>query len=224
MKKALFLYAVIIFSSCNILRYEERLERQGKIKCGWYGKMKAEERRKVFPFNQTEKVVLISYPDYEIDENNILVRAADYVITPWGEKLPPKNNDYIEEAQIAKITKPILDTLKLFNRIYSVYEMITLNENQIDSLSHLILNYKRNRKLKYETTSETCCYKPRNAIVFLNKKGEPILNYEICFECNRSKIYPNNPLYEACSKIELFKDFFKQCAVHYGVDSLKQIK
>ena len=63
--KFFYCFAVLIFfSSCNRMAYEERLERKGKIKCGWYGKMTTEERRNAFPFNQAHKIVLISYPNY----------------------------------------------------------------------------------------------------------------------------------------------------------------
>ncbi len=71
MKNVLFLSALIIFSNCNRMRYEQRLQRQGKIKCGWYGKMNAQERRAVFPFNEAHKVLLISFPNYEVEDIKI---------------------------------------------------------------------------------------------------------------------------------------------------------
>ena len=192
MEKTLFLFAIIIFCGCNRMKYEERLERKGEIKCGWYGKMKPQERLKVFPFNQANKILLISFPDYEIDEYTVIRKTifGDSVITPWGEKLPPIDIDYVYEKPKTKITRPILDTFKLFDRVYSVYEIVKLNQSQIDSLSNLVFNYKLNRKTRYTTITESCCYKPRNAIIFLDKNGEPILNYEICFECSRNKVYP----------------------------------
>jgi hypothetical protein len=122
-----------------------------------------------------------------------------------------------------EIKYPILDTLKLFDRIYSAYEIVELNQNQVDSLSNLMLNYTTNRKLMYETRTESCCYVPRNAVVFLDKNGAAILNYEICFSCGVSKVYPY-VLSSRCNKIELFKAFFKQCNIHYGTDSLKITK
>ncbi len=60
-------------------------------------------------------------------------------------------------------------------------------------------------------------------IVFLGKNDVPIFNYEICFECGKDKAYPYL-LSTRCRKIDLFKDFFRQCNIHYGVDSLKLIK
>ena len=224
MKRILFLFAFVILGSCKRLTFQEHLERQGEITCGWYGKLKPKERNKVFPFNQAHKVLLISYPDYEIDEYTIWTKTipGDSAVTPWGEKLPPITYKYVGYKPQPNIKYPILDTFKLFNRIYSAYEIVELNQNQIDSLSHLMLNYTTNRKVKYATRTESCCYKPRNAIIFLNKNGVPIFNDEICFECGRDKIYPD--AFSLCSKTELFKAFFKQCNIHYGIDSLKLTK
>jgi hypothetical protein len=227
MRKILFLFALIICFSCNNQRYYERLERQGKIKCGWYGKMKTPERNKIFPFNQASKVLLISYPDYEVYEYSFVKKSIGYdsILTPWGEKWLPTTNPqkYVIEKEKVKIRYPILDTLKLFDRIYSAYEMVELNQNQIDSLSNIMLNYTTNRKTGLEIRTVSCCYLPRNAIVFFDKKGVPILNYEICFECGRVQIYPD-VLSTRCSKSELFRAFFKQCKIHYGIDSLKILK
>jgi hypothetical protein len=224
MKSNCLLYVVIIFIGCNRLTYQEHLERQGEIKCGWYGKLKPDERNKVFPFNQARKVLLISYPNYEIDEYAVWTKPilSDSVVTPWGEKLPPITYKYVQYKPQPNIKYPILDTFKLFNRIYWAYEIIELNQNQRDSLSNLMLNYTTDRKIKYATRSESCCYKPRNAIVFLDKNNVAISNYEICFECGRYKIYPD--VFDLCSKIDLFNDFFKQCSIHYGIDSLHLAK
>ena len=215
MKKILILIALIIFSNCNRIRYEKRLREQGKIKCGWYGKMNTQERRATFPFNEARKVLLISFPNYEVDMFTLSKREP--VITPWGEILQPPG---YEQAKV-KITQPILDTIKGLGRIYSIYEMVELNQTQIDSLSHLMLNYKQNITLKYQTTSESCCYKPRNAVIFLDKNNQPLLNFEICFECFITKVFPTQLNFTECTNFKLYNDFFKQCHIHYGVDSLK---
>jgi hypothetical protein len=43
MEKKMIFFALIVFVSCNRMRYEQRLESQGKIKCGWYGKLNSKE-------------------------------------------------------------------------------------------------------------------------------------------------------------------------------------
>lgn len=215
MKNILILLALIIFSNCNRMRYEQRLQQQGKIKCGWYGKMKTEEQRKVFPFNQAHKVLLISFPNYEVEGIYTFTLAKPQpIITPWGDTLKPAGY----EPPVMKITRPILDTIQGLGRIYSIYEMVELNQTQIDSLSHLMLNYKQNKTLKFQTTSVSCCYKPRNAIIFLDKNNQPLLNFEICFECFITKVFPTQLNFTECTNFILYNDFFKQCHIHYGVD------
>ena len=169
-------------------------------------------------------MLLISYPDYEIDEYTVWTKKipGDSVVTPWGEKLPPITYKYVEYKPQPDIKYAILDTFKLFGRIYSAYEIVELNQNQIDSLSNLIINYITDRKIKCATRTESCCYKPRNAIIFLDKNGVAVSSYEICFECGKEKIYPD--AFTLCSKTKLFEGFFKKCNIHYGIDSLKLTK
>ena len=188
------LFTILFFSNCQKYIYirEQQLHESGKIHCGWYGKKTIAECRKTYPFSEAAKVVLISFPDYEISENEVLsktVTVIDTVVSPTGEKLPmPRTyTKYLMGKEIpVKITKPILDTLRVFDKIYSIYEIKELNQQQIDSLSHLCVNYTTNIPLRYSSRGISCCYKPRNAIIFYDKYNQPIMDFEICFECTRS--------------------------------------
>ena len=215
MKKIICLLILILFSSCNIRAYEARLERKGKIKCGWYGKMTTEQRRKTFPFSEAHKIVLVSYHNYAVDED---LRNST-TVTPWGDTITFGNHT---NKYYSLITRSIIDTVKVFNRVYSVHEKVELNQNQIDSLSHLLFNYKLNYTIKYSQQYESCCYKPRNSIIFYDKQGRPIFNYEMCFECFRRKYFTAKNDFKdliGCMNNELYKDFFKQCQIHYGIDT-----
>ena len=213
--KFFYCFAVLIFfSSCNRMAYEERLERKGKIKCGWYGKMTLEERRNTFPFNQAHKIVLISYPNYA----TYYTYSRDSLTTPWGEKLPFHSSS----GSYYKITQPIIDTFKVFQRQYLVYEKAELSQNQIDSLSHLLFNFKLNHRVKYTIQYESCCYNPRNSIIFYGKNDVPIFIYEMCFECFERKFFAEKNNFEnliGCMNSELYKDFFKQCHIKYGIET-----
>jgi hypothetical protein len=214
MKKGFFLLIITLFCHCS-RKTAKVYEEQG----GWYGKMKVEERRKLFPFNEAKKVLLISFPDYE----NSGLQLEDSIVTPWGEKLPPVGFVY---SKPTKITKPVLQTIKAYYKQYSVYEIIELNQQQIDSLSHLAFNYKLQRVPEFTIGGCGCnCYKPRNAILFFDKNGQIILDFEICFQCSQHKFFPSDKSFNAPDiqsiNSNLFKDFFKQCNVHYGVDTLK---
>ena len=217
MKRIIYLSILILLSSCNRVAYEQRLERKGKIKCGWYGKMTTEQRRKTFPFSEAHKIVLVSYPNYATSYAYLI----DSITTPWGEKLPfgSVTKSYF------KITQPFIDTIKVFYRQYLAYEKAELSQNQIDALSNLYFNYKKNRKTRIVKTYVSCCYKPRNSILFYDKDGIPVFNFEICFECSESLVFKNfevvseNQFEDKCMNYELYKDFFKQCQIKYGIES-----
>ena len=226
--------AFIFLVSCQKYTYkrEQRLHEQGKIHCGWYGKKTVAECRKMYPFNEAVKILLISFPDYEHSENEIRSETAtemDSITGLNGERLPTHRTytKYTSMKDIpVKITHPILDTLKVFHSVYSMYEKIELNQQQIDLLSYFCENYTTNYRLTFGDAPISCCYKPRNAIVFFDKKNMPILNFEICFECHQYRCYtPDKPGYlskvDECPVLfDLFKDFFRKNGIHYGIDLL----
>jgi hypothetical protein len=203
MKKGLFLLTIVLFCQCQ-KKYRFPKDPEKRIiepECGWFGTMNVEERRKTFPFNEAAKVLLISYGDYEV---TILERDP---------KLPDN-----------EIKTPILKTFKAFNSVYSAYEIVELNQQQLDSLSHFAFNYKSKMVEGIFTTALRACYTPRNSILFFDKNEKIILNIEMCFECKRIYFTPAQPSYAfdaRCQDLSLFRAFFKQCNVHYGVDSLK---
>lgn len=219
MNKLHLLFFIFITPSCNRLGYENRLREQGEIKCGWYGKKTIAECRKTYPFNEATKIVLISYPNYE---NEGIYSTKDSVVTPWGERL---KNSEIMLKPIKTASKAIIDTIKFQNRLYSIYEKIELDTNQIDSLSFILMNYKTNINLKNAYSSQGCCYRPRNSIIFYNKFNKPFLNFELCFDCPENKVYSDKYhefiSYNCTNKYELIKDYFRKKGINYGIDSFR---
>jgi hypothetical protein len=232
-KLLLILTALLLLASCKSsafkkAEHERRLLDSGEIQCGWYSKKTISECRKAYPFNEAAKVVLISFPDYELNEND-LFRVTDTIETPWGEKLPLPKILFGKDMP-PKITRRVLGTITAFNRFYSVYEKLELNELQLDSLSYLCKNYTTKNGLISGISWTTCCYKPRNAIIFFDKNNKPLLNFEICFECGQYRSYSSNNLGHLCqiddcgNLYNLFKDFFKKNGIHYGIDTLVKTK
>jgi hypothetical protein len=225
MKKGLFLLIIVLFCQCQ---YKFRLPKDAPpipkireivLECGLFGTMTVEERRRTFPFNEAVKVLLISFQDFRSEnEPKFKPKAINITetTTPWGELLPLVNS-------IKK--KAIVDTFNIFDRAYLAYEVVQLNQEQIDSLSHLLFNYLPKKRRQTGTFTIKGCYNPRNCILFFDKKNKPIFNMEICFECGNMYYYPSFQGLSFdnmdCRKIEVIKPFFKQCNVHYGVDSLK---
>lgn len=185
-----------------------------KIKWGLYGKKSVEERRATFPFSEAKKVVLVAFPSpYTVfeDEEDGMLKKDSVDIVGWGLN--------------------VVKTFKLPEREtkYIAIEMIELNQNQIDSLSHILINYKlKNDKLpETYTVYASGCYEPRNAILFLDSNNTVISYFEICFECHEFSQLPMDKtiinmntisnLPEAKKMLDLIKDFMKKCGIEYGV-------
>mgnify|MGYP003407374745 FL=1 len=183
---------------------------------GFVWKKTVEERRATFPFSEAKKVVLVAFPSpYAVfeDEEDDMLKKDSVDLVGWGlnvvktYKLPKQEYKYI------------------------AIEKIELNQNQIDSLSHILINYK----LKYDKLPETYtlyaygCYEPRIAILFLDAEDKVVSYFEICFECHHFSQLPIDKtiinintissLPEAKKMLDLIKDFMKACGIKYGIVS-----
>lgn len=205
LKKGLFLLIIVVFGQCNnrfrLPKDAPPIPQNREIvpECGWFGTMSVEEQRKTFPFNEAAKILLISYGDYEVK-----------IVEPDPKTLENKAKN------------PILKTFNAFDKVYSAYEIVELNQQQIDSLSHFALNYKNKTEEGITTRTVLGCYEPRNSILFFDKNDKLFLNIEMCFECKQVYFTPATMMSNAfnlpCQDLSFFKAFFKQCNVHYGVD------
>lgn len=213
---------LIALLGCNSKILERLFQR--KENCGCYNKIPAIKRKAQYPFNQADKIVLISYQNYETEETCCYIIDMDSIETPWGEKLrgvTPRRRLY------NSIDYPVIDTISAFYRTYWIYEMQELNPNQVDSLSNLMFNYRLNKNLRYYSESGCGnCYQPRNSILFLDNQGKPIHVFEICFGCQKVKNYTHSPNKDitSCVNYDSYKAFFKQCNIHFGIDSLMPYK
>ena len=205
-------YLLLFFLFLGLSSYSQ----SSKIKWGLYGKKTVEERRATFPFSEAKKVVLVAFPSpYAVfeDEEDDMLKKDSVDLVGWGlnvvktYKLPKQEYKYI------------------------AIEKIELNQNQIDSLSHILINYK----LKYDKLPETYtlyaygCYEPRNAILFLDAEDKVVSYFEICFECHHFSQVPMDKtiinintissLPEAKKMLDLIKDFMKACGIKYGIVS-----
>jgi hypothetical protein len=105
-----------------------------------------------------------------------------------------------------------------------LFEIKTLDQAQIDTLTDLIYNYGFKFKYKpkgkvYFTGSMLQCYHPKNAILFIDRNNKVFEFIEICFECKRTRTSSNNVSLGAnCNqKLDLIKDFFKAAGIEYGI-------
>lgn len=181
-----------------------------KIKWGLYGKKTVDERRATFPFNEAKKVLLISFPDPNM-----------YVENATGERL------IVDSLNLIRWNYKFIKSFELPERKYKYFarEIVELNQNQIDALSKILLNYKfKNNKLSNLRLTPTSSY-PKNAILFLNSNKKVFSYIELCSEGYQfSQIpYETIPYFnvfsyyrESWKMMDLIRDFFKSSGINEG--------
>ncbi|WP_344817391.1 hypothetical protein [Flavobacterium cheonanense] len=183
-----------------------------KIKWGLYGKKTVEERRATFPFSDAKKVLLVAFPN----PINSIVEVDGVLITNDSLKLINMHFNIIKSFELPERK----------NKYYAT-EIVQLNQNQIDSLSNILINYKLKKdKFKEHSIFASGCYTPRNAILFLDANDKILSYIEICFECHRFIQMPKETiinfnlfsmLEESFKMIDLIKEFMKTNGLKYGV-------
>lgn len=99
--------------------------------------------------------------------------------------------------------------------IAQLKDIIALNADQVDTLTDILYNtgYKGN----FYSFSEGC-YIPRNAILFMDAKGNAFEYIEICFGCEGFKASSKKvKTGDFCAeKYELLKIFFRNAGIKFG--------
>ncbi len=134
--------------------------------------------------------------------------AAEIQMISWDETLDTINGK-LKSQQLSFEQKN--DTV-----CYSkCKEIKTLDKKQIDQLSFLMYNIG----LKDTTAKlpESGCYAPRNAIVFLDKRGKILESIEVCFNCDQVQYSDNVSLGQMCAqKMDILRVLFRHVGVLYG--------
>jgi hypothetical protein len=182
-----------------------------KIKWGLYGKKTVEERRATFPFSDAKKVLLVAFPDPNRsvvnDETGEELKVDSINLIRWNVK-------FIKSFELPQSEKK-----------YFATEIVELNQNQIDSLSHILLNYKfKKNKISNFTLMPTSFY-PKNAILFLDSNNKVFSYIELCsggFQFTQLPVqtipYFNifGQMRESWKMIDLIRDFFKANGITQG--------
>jgi len=170
--------------------------------CGWYGTKTVAERNAMFPFNKAKKVVLVSY------------------YSPFEAKDLKSDLDTITKL---KVVRGVYGS-----DIYNIIETKELDQDWINQLSHILVNYTIKKKKPGEIIliSETACYDPRNSILFYDENNTIICCYEICFYCFKTNMWPDPDDVngyadvENCkfTRIDELKHIFRKNGITYGID------
>lgn len=98
-------------------------------------------------------------------------------------------------------------------------EIITLNQEQINSLTDILYNYnyKKTDGISVHNEVNNGCYRPRHAILFLDDKNKVKEFIEICFECSGYESRLNkDEIGEFCEgKYDLLHTFFENTGINY---------
>lgn len=182
-----------------------------KIKWGLYGKKTVEERRATFPFSDAKKVLLVAFPDPNMSVVNV----------ETGEELK------VDSINLIRWNVKFIKSFELPEKDYKYYatEIVELNQNQIDSLSHILLNYKfKKNKISNFILMPTSFY-PKNAILFLNSNNKVFSYIELCsggfqFTQLPEQTIPYFNIFgqmrESWKMIDLIRDFFKANGITQG--------
>ena len=197
---------LLLFLYLHNISYSQN---KSNVECGFFGTKTVEQRNSIFPFNEAEKVLLISYPNAE---EYHLKRKDSVGLSEYGYK--------IEKEFIFH------DSLNV--KLYDATKIVELKNKTINELSNLMLNY--DYKIKANDTLLTIsvvdCYTPRNAILFLDKNEKVVSVLEICFECIQYYLFPKSKEFKDVLGLECDKRlvYFRKMFDDYGFENSKNNK
>lgn len=200
-----FKIMLLVFFLHNISYSQDK----SKVECGFFGNKTIEQRNAIFPFSETEKVLLISYPNAEA----------------YGLKI----RDSINLTQYGyKIEKEFIFHDSLYSKVFDATKVVQLKNEDKNDLSNIMLNY--NYKLinikKPVVIYSASCYTPRNAILFLDKKNNVVSLLEICFECDKYYLFPKSNEFKDVLGVECDErlSFFRNMFDDYGFEDSEKNK
>lgn len=167
--------------------------------CTFTNQYTVAQRLKKYPFSKAVKVLAVSY------------RAFDGPVTDILDSLGnPISKDTIVNKGL-QIDKQLLNYSNLI-------EVKHLTKSDISRLSNILFNTDYKVKMRLNTVGEGSCFEPRNAIIFLNKKGKVFDYLEVCFACeNYSSKSDRISVGTICTeKYDLLRKYFISLGVKYG--------
>ena len=236
MKEYLLFSSVFLITSCTpkysaqrsadkITKYHESIE------CNLSNKYSVTELRSMFPFNRAKKVLMIAFSSPNLFGESIrTISEVKDTITDDNRNsyvLPQiKNrNDCSDKGVIKKWDYSDVSSSKILKILpnYCTKESITLNYQQIDTLSDILFNFELSKKTYI--TWHASCYTPRNAVLFLDEKEKIIAVVEVCFECYQLKKTfgdEDDKFDDFCGERKAaLKSLFSKMGIKYGLEIRK---
>lgn len=201
MRKA-FIVLIYILFSCLAYGQEPREREATKQEqelmnksqdCARIKSIPFNERMKLYPFNKTKQIQLVSFKS-----------SFDTLVGEYYQASLPRLHDTV-----------------CYSKLFEIKTLATSQVNSLTDLIcnyGFKFTYKPKQKV-YFIGSMLQCYNPRNAILFLDEDNKVFEFIEICFECKRIRTSSDSvSLGTNCNqKLLLIKDFFKDAGIQYGV-------
>ncbi|MBW4888139.1 hypothetical protein KXQ82_00365 [Mucilaginibacter sp. HMF5004] len=184
---------------------EDKLAEQNN-NCLHRNKYTASQRLRFYPFNKAVYVKLVSFEDYSA--------GPPSKIHIDGNTSKRVNTDSIYESKIPFRNKYIN---------YSVFKEIkVIDKFSLNKLTDILYNIG-DKAPNWIGDSGYSCYSPRNAILFIDDKGNTFAHIDICFECHQYRVSSEKiKMGEFCEqKFDIIKGFFKSTGIEYGVTRIK---
>lgn len=178
-----------------------------------------------------------SYSQKKNNETDILINNANCIRTKkisFKNRLkmfPFENTSQIlivshrtKNGMIGEELQKYLNSIKINQDTinFKEFEQVEkLNLSQIEKLTDIILNYSH--KGKVYAMSNTMCYEPRNAFIFLDRNDKVLGFIEICFGCDHLRTSDKRiDIGDYCEqKYELLKDIFRESGIKYGITEVE---
>lgn len=137
------------------------------------------------------------------------VFAVAYTYTPLTPPIVDKKGNVKEIKRISAYK----DTLGYKD----VREIVELSKSAVDSFASILYNYTT--KIAEASPPSMSCYSPRNSIIFVDKDGKPVANMDICFECRRSYMHPDEfKRGEVCEgRYRMIYQLLRDAGIKYGI-------
>lgn len=154
------------------------------------------QRLKKYPFSKAVKVLAVSYND-GLPNPDVIITTKK--LKPNGRLRSDIHNDTLDDK--------------------SLFEFKQLTSRQVNRLTNMIFNtdIKVHHNLDEYVATESMCFEPRNALVFIDKNGKVFDYVEICFQCKGTESKSRRIHIENCNQsLEMAKKFMIDLGIKFG--------
>jgi hypothetical protein len=169
--------------------------------CVFTHKYSIAQRLKKYPFSKAVKVLAVSYNNGLPNPDVIIVKdkTKKPKTKPFGRLRIHIHNDTLDHT--------------------SLFEFKQLTARQVNRLTNMIFNtdIKVHHNLDEYVATESMCFEPRNAFVFIDKNGKVFDYVEVCLQCKGTESESRKINIENCNQsLDMTKKFLIDLGIKFG--------